>query len=205
LIIQVILKLLHPARQRLVETGLYLFWKQGYAATGMAAILAQSKVNSGSFYHFFKSKDDLLLAALQRHIETLNPTIIDPIFTTTSDPIERIFRMLSVYRQNLIATGCAYACPVGRLALEVPPERAAVHSLLSDYFDVWTAAVQRCLDDLGDRLPHPVDKATLAQFVLTVMEGGIMQARAHRNLAPFDASVQHLRNYFNLLLASAIG
>jgi hypothetical protein len=37
------------------------------------------------------------------------------------------------------------------------------------------------------------------------MEGGVMQARAHRNLAPFDASVQHLRNYFNLLLVNAIG
>ena len=80
-----------------------------------------------------------------------------------------------------------------------------MHRLISDYFDAWTAVIQRCLDGLGDRLPHPVDKATLAQFVLAVMEGGIMQARAHRNVAPFDASVQHLRNYFNLLLSSAIG
>ena len=171
----------------------------------MAEILTQSKVNSGSFYHFFKSKDDLLLAVLQQHTETLNPTILDPVFATSDDPVERIFSILNVYRQNLIATGCSYACPIGRLALEIPTEQTAVHRLLSDYFDAWTAAIQRCLDELGDRLPHPVDKATFAQFVLTVMEGGVMQTRAHRNLAPFDASVQHLRNYFNLLLASAIG
>ena len=194
-----------PTRQRLVEAALYLFWKQGYNATGMAEILAQSRVNSGSFYHFFKSKDDLLLAVLQLYIETLHPIVIDPVFATTDDPVERIFGVLSFYRQNLMATGCTYGCPIGRLALEIPPEQATVYRLLSDNFDGWTAAIQRCLDDLGDRLPHPVDKATLAQFVLTVMEGGVMQARAHRNLAPFDASVQHLRSYFNLLLASAIG
>jgi hypothetical protein len=34
-----------------------------------------------------------------------------------------------------------------------------------------------------------------------VMEGGVMQARAHRNVAPFDASVEHLREYFRLMMA----
>jgi TetR/AcrR family transcriptional regulator, transcriptional repressor for nem operon len=195
----------NKTRQRLVESALYLFWKQGYAATGMAEILSHAKVNSGSFYHFFPSKEDLLIAVLQLYVETLHPIVMDPVFTTTPDPVERIFGVLSFYRQNLIATGCTYGCPIGRLALEIPEEKAAIHRLLSDNFDGWTAAIHACLDDLGDRLPHPVDKATLAQFVLTVMEGGVMQARAHRNLAPFDASVQHLRNYFNLLMASAIG
>jgi hypothetical protein len=44
-----------------------------------------------------------------------------------------------------------------------------------------------------------MDCASLSRFVLTVMEGGVMQARAHRSLVPFDASVEHLRAYFKLL------
>jgi TetR/AcrR family transcriptional repressor of nem operon len=74
-----------------------------------------------------------------------------------------------------------------------------VHRLLSDNFDGWTAAVESCLKDAGERLPAELDRGSLAQFVLTLMEGGVMQARAHRSLAPFDASVEHLRNYFRLL------
>jgi hypothetical protein len=47
------------------------------------------------------------------------------------------------------------------------------------------------LDDhcVGNRLPADLDGKALAQFVLTTMEGGVMQARAHRSLEPFDASV----------------
>jgi len=106
---------------------------------------------------------------------------------------------LDFYRRNLIATGCTYGCPIGRLALEIPEEQFHVHKRLADNFDGWTAAIEKCLDDARDRLPADLDRKTLSQFVLTVMEGGVMQSRAHRNLAPFDASVEHLRNYFRLL------
>jgi TetR/AcrR family transcriptional repressor of nem operon len=101
----------------------------------------------------------------------------------------------------LLATGCTYGCPIGRLALEIPEEQFRVHKRLADNFDGWTAAVQKCLEDARDRLPKDVNLATLSKFVLTVMEGGVMQSRAHRAIGPFDASVKHLRGYFRLLIA----
>ena len=136
---------------------------------------------------------------LRLYAATLGPVVMDPVFAETDDPVERVFGVLGFYRRNLIATGCTYGCPIGRLALEIGEEQAAVHRLLSDNFDGWTAAVESCLKDAGERLPAELDRGSLAQFVLTVTEGGVMQARAHRSLAPFDASVEHLRNYFRLL------
>ena len=47
-------------RERLIEAARHLFWERGYAATGLAEILARAGANSGSFYHFFESKDALL-------------------------------------------------------------------------------------------------------------------------------------------------
>jgi len=38
-------------------------------------------------------------------------------------------------------------------------------------------------------------------MVLTTMEGGVLQARSHRRIEPFDQSVAQLRNYFACLLA----
>ena len=58
-------------RDRIVEAGLYLFWLQGYAATGMAEILSRAEANAGSFYHFFKTKEELLLAVLELYIQSL--------------------------------------------------------------------------------------------------------------------------------------
>jgi|SRR5579862_2286050 len=186
-------------RDRLVDAALYLFWLQGYAATGVAEILSRADVRSGSFYYFFKSKEDLLLAVLQRYIETLDLYVTGPVFAEISDPVERIFGVLEFYRRNLIRTGCTYGCPIGRLALEIPEQQKEVHRLLADNFDGWTAAIEGCLRDAQDRFPAGLDLKDLSQFVLTVMEGGVMQARAHASLAPFDASVSQLRNYFRLL------
>ena len=189
-------------RDRLVEAALYLFWMQGYAATGIAEILERANANSGSFYHFFKRKEDLLLAVLQLYIDSLDTVVVGPVLDRYADPIDRIFGILAFYRRNLIATGCTYGCPIGRLALEIPHEQTDVHRRLADNFDGWTAAVLRCLEDARDRFPAGTDLATLSKFVLTVMEGGVMQSRAHRDITPFDASVDHLRDYFRLLAAS---
>lgn len=189
-------------RERLVESALYLFWLQGYAATGIAEILERAEVNAGSFYHFFKRKEDLLLAVLQLYVESLEPVVVAPVRTLHADPIERVFGILEFYRHNLVATGCTYGCPIGRLALEIPPEQADVHRRLADNFDGWTAAVAACLGEARDRFPAGTDFDSLATFVLTVMEGGVMQARAHRALAPFDASVAHLRDYVRLLIGN---
>ncbi len=114
--------------------------------------------------------------------------------------MERVFGILEFYRRNLIATGCTYGCPIGRLALEIPEEQFRVHKRLADNFDGWTAAVEKCLEDARDRIPEGVNLKTLSRFVLTVMEGGVMQSRAHRAIEPFDASVEHLRAYFRLLM-----
>ncbi len=190
-----------PTRQRIVEAALYLFWLQGYASTGVAEILTRAKANTGSFYYFFKTKEALLLAVLEMYIQLLMPAVMNPVFSEIQDPVERIFGIMGFYRQNLLATGCTYGCPIGRLALEIPEEQFKVHKLLADNFDGWTAAVEKCLLDAKDRLPQNTDLKTLSQFVLTVMEGGVMQARAHRAIEPFDASVNHLREYFRLLVS----
>jgi TetR/AcrR family transcriptional regulator, transcriptional repressor for nem operon len=190
-----------PTRDRIVEAALYLFWLRGYTATGIAEILQRAKANSGSFYYFFKTKEELLLAVLELYIETLMPVVVQPVLSEFQDPLERVFGILEFYRRNLLATGCTYGCPIGRLALEIPEEQFRVHKRLADNFDGWTAAVEKCLEDARDRLPKDVNLATLSKFVLTVMEGGVMQSRAHRVIGPFDASVEHLRGYFRLLIA----
>jgi TetR/AcrR family transcriptional regulator, transcriptional repressor for nem operon len=187
------------SRERLVEAALYLFWLQGYASTGVAEILSRANVRSGTFYYFFKTKENLLLAVLERYVETLDLVVTGPVFAQIADPILRIFGILEFYRHNLIRTACTYGCPIGRLALEIPEQQTEVHKLLADNFDGWTAAIEGCLRDAQEQLPASLDLKELSQFVLTVMEGGVMQARAHRSLEPFDASVRQLRNYFGLL------
>jgi TetR/AcrR family transcriptional regulator, transcriptional repressor for nem operon len=194
---------LPTTRERLIHSALFLFWEWGFAGTSMSDLLAHARVNSGSFYHFFESKEALLRAVLEEYLVALRPQIVEPAFQTTNDPIERIFAILAGYRLRILSTNCQYGCPLGRLALEIDPENRPAHALIAENFRGWIGAVRECLDQAGAWLPADTDREALATFVLAVMEGGVMLSRSYRSVEPFDQAVSQLRNYFRRLSVTA--
>src|ERR1051326_4376676 len=117
-------------RDRLIDSARHLFWERGFAGTSMSELLDHAGVNSGSFYHFFESKEALLRAVLEMYLAAFRPVVIEPAFARTADPIERIFAILEGYRERILQTGCHYGCPLGRLALELDPENRPAHHLI---------------------------------------------------------------------------
>ena len=190
-----------PTRERLINSARYLFWERGFAGTSMADLLAHAEVNSGSFYHFFESKEALLREVLEGYLFALRPMVVDPAFATTSDPAERIFAILAGYRERILATDSKYGCPLGRLALEIDPENRPAHALIAQNFQGWIGAVRECVDELEPRLPRNTDLDALSTYVLAVMEGGVMLSRSYGSVDPFDRAVTQLRQHFALLLA----
>ena len=187
-------------RARVLDAAMKLFWEKGYGSTSIQDILREADVHAGSLYHFFPTKQDLLLAVLERYRDDIHPMLLDPAWKGVADPIDRVFALLARYRAALVSTDCFYGCPIGSLALELHEPDPPVRALLAANFDGWTTAIEGCLDDAGTRIPKDVSKRELASFVLTAMEGGVMQARTHRTIATFDAAVRRLRDYFDRLL-----
>lgn len=185
-------------RQRLVESARYLFWERGFAGTSMADLLAQAKVNSGSFYHFFDSKEALLREVLESYLVALRPMIVEPAYAATPEPIERIFAILEGYRERILMTDSQYGCPLGRLALEIDPENRPAHKLIAENFRGWINAVRDCLQSAP--LPAGTDIDALATYVLATMEGGVMLSRSYGSVDPFDQTVRTLREHFRLLM-----
>src|SRR5215469_5306518 len=186
-------------RTRLVLTAMQLFWEKGYGSTSVADVLKAARVNSGSLYHFFPGKQDLLLAVLDAYRDGIRPMLLEPAWRGVEDPIERIFALLARYRRSLTDTECFYGCPIGSLALELHEPDPAVRERLAANFAAWVDGIHACLVAAGDRLPADCDRRELAAFVLTTMEGGVMQARTYRSLDSFDAGVRQLRSYFDRL------
>ena len=186
-------------RTRIVMTAMELFWEKGFQSTSIADILSRSQVNSGSLYHFFPGKQDLLLAVLEAYRDGIGPMLLEPAWEGVEDPIERIFALLAKYRALIVETGCSYGCPIGSLALELHEPDPVVRERMVQNFDGWTAAIRDCLERAKERLPRDLDLQAAAEFVLTAMEGAVMQARTHRDVAFFDRAVAQLRTYFNAL------
>ena len=190
-------------RTRLVLTAMRLFWEKGYGSTSIADLLQAAKVNSGSLYHFFPGKQDLLLAVLDLYLAGIREMLLEPAWRGVTDPIERVFALLARYRRSLTDTECTYGCPIGSLALELHEPDQAVRERLAANFTAWIDAIEECLSAAGARLPAELDRRELAAFVLTSMEGGVMQARTYRRIESFDGAVRQLRAYFEQLLRTA--
>jgi TetR/AcrR family transcriptional regulator, transcriptional repressor for nem operon len=186
-------------RTRLVLAAMHLFWEKGYNSTSIADVLHTAKVNSGSLYYFFPGKSELLAAVLDAYLEGIRPMLLEPAWAGVTDPVERIFALLGRYRKSLVDTDCFYGCPIGSLALELHEPDPAVRERLANNFTAWIAAVEECLLQARARLPTDLNRRELAQFVLTTMEGGVMQARTFRDIEYFDAAVRQLRQYFKRL------
>jgi AcrR family transcriptional regulator len=189
-------------RNRILMTAMELFWEKGYNSTSVSDILSRSQVHSGSLYHFFPGKQDLLIAVLDMYLAGIDEMLLKPLWEDVTDPIERVFALLNGYRQHLVVTDCQYGCPIGYLALELHEPDPPVRERIAANFTQWVDRVETCLNDAGDRLPKTLDRRALAHFVLTTMEGAVMQARTYRTLDSFDASIGQLRSYFNALQVS---
>jgi TetR/AcrR family transcriptional repressor of nem operon len=186
-------------KARIVENAMRLFWEHGYERTAISEIIAAAGVRSGSLYHFFKTKEEVLIAVLEAYLEGLAPQVMDPAFAATPDPLERIFAVLDGYRRAILVTDFRYRCPIGSLALEMQNASESARSLVHRNFAGWRTAIARCVRDAAPVLRPEIDPDSLATFVLTVMEGGVMQATAEHAIARYDDSVSHLRAYFDLL------
>lgn len=188
-----------PTRERLVAAATELFWFRGYEATSIAEICERAQANPGSLYHFFSTKEALLGAVLDHLEERMDRDLLEPAWEGVDDPLERVFALLDAYRRALVATDLTYGCPIGGFALELREPSETVRRKIAANFDAWRAAVLACLQEAQDRFPPDTDLERLATAVLTVMEGGVMQARTFRSIEPFDAGVALLRDYIDTL------
>ena len=186
-------------RDRIVQAAMELFWRKGYGSASIADILETAKVNSGSLYYFFKGKQELLVAVLEAYRDGIGPMLLEPSWGEVEDPVDKVFTLLDTYRRLLVETDFFYGCPIGSLALELHEPDPEVRELIAANFASWTEAVKACLDQAG--LTESTDTQALAELVLIVMEGAVMQTRTYRDIGHYDRAVQQLRNYLECLQA----
>ena len=158
-------------RERIIMAAMQLFWEKGYASTSIADILKAADANSGSLYHFFPGKQDVLLAVLDAYLAGIDEMLLRPLWEGVADPIDRVFALLGGYRRLLTTTDCQYGCPIGYLALELHEPDPPVRERIAANFSQWVDRVETCLEQAGDGLPADLDRRALAHFVLTTMEG----------------------------------
>jgi len=155
-----------------------------YAAASVDELCAQAGVGKSSFYHFFPSKHDLALAALDHYWAWYQRHHLAPAFADDVPPQERVGRLfeLAYESQRAVrdATGRLSGCMVGNLALEMGAQDEAIRAKVDGILAEWAGYFERALREAADAGAAPqVDVPTAARALLAYLEGVMLLAKAH--------------------------
>ena len=174
------------ARQQLMEAVSQLIWVGSYGTTTIDDICAQAGVKKGSFYHFFKSKADLAIAAIDTDWEERRKEF-DVIFSPVVPPLERFRRVADyMFRSQKEAQkqfGRVLGCPLFALGAEVSTREKILQKKIEEILDYKRMYFETALRDAhAAGLIHCPNAKQKARMLFTYFEGLLTEARIRNDL-----------------------
>jgi TetR/AcrR family transcriptional repressor of nem operon len=177
------------ARQRLIAAARDVIYANSYEGVSVDELCAAAGVAKSSFYHFFSSKQDLVLAALESQWQWLEETVLRPIFSDHLPPQERILRffdrMLEGQRAQKQTAGHMRGCPIGNLTLEMSTQDEVIRAQVERFFQRWLSYFERVLGEAKAQgiVPATLDTVVTAQALLAYFEGVLLLAKSRNDPA----------------------
>ncbi len=187
-------------KDRVIEAAFQLIHRQGFHNTSLEDILRQSGVGKGNFYHYFKSKDDLGYAILDRLALWATDELGRKVFASGGDPVEEIFHLLDhialIQRQAM----CVGGCPLGNLALEMSDIHDGFRRRIGEILAGWRDHISEAITRAQDRgqLARNVQTQRLAEFIIAGIEGAILSARVHKDPSILDGCFDELKTHVGM-------
>jgi AcrR family transcriptional regulator len=161
-------------REQLIDTAIALFSKHGYHATGIDTILEKSGVSKKTLYRHFRSKDELILAALRKYDGLFRNSFMRQVDEKAHTPRERLLAVFDVaaewFEQNNFY-GCMFINAVGEYSDPDTPIRQVCKG--------FKGLMRRYIEDQCVALQAP-DPAALADELALLLEGATVTAQVSR-------------------------
>jgi TetR/AcrR family transcriptional repressor of nem operon len=189
------------SKTKLLNAALNVFRAKGYAATTLDDICRAAGVTKGSFFHHFKSKDDLALTTAA-HWGTMTEGLFAAApYHNFKDPLERLLGYVDFRAEILQGDVPDYTCLLGTLVQETygthPDIRAACDKGMSTHIAIITRDIEAA------RKLYAPDASWSAEsvgyFIQSVLQGAFIFAKAKQGPKVARESLAHLRRYLGLL------
>jgi len=195
------------ARTKLLDAALRVIRRKGYSATAVDDLCREAGVTKGAFFHHFKSKDDLAVAAADYWSETTGAFFEQAPFHKLPDPLERVLAYLAFRKAIVAGTVPEFTCLVGTMVQEVyetsPAIREACNRSITGHAATLVGDIAEAAAVRGIDLPEGAEG--LALHTQTVIQGGFVLAKAGNDPQIAVRSIDHLIRYVELLFGVAKG
>ncbi len=195
---------LNQSRQKILEAAIDVVRAKGYAATTVDDLCAAAGVTKGSFFHHFKSKEEMVLAAVAHWGSWTDGIFAAAPYAAAPDPRDRLFGYLDFRRALLDHTVPQFTCLMGTLVQETYDTHPDVRATCDRGMSSHVAALTRDIE--AARLQYAPDAAWTAEsvgyFIQAVLQGSFIFAKAKQNAEVARGNLAHLRRYLESLLGS---
>ncbi len=173
------------ARDRLLDSALELISSRSYNDVGVQELCRHSGVKKGSFYHFFESKRDLVLAVLDRQAEHQDEEL-RRLFESELEPLEKIRLFIdSAVQKNRECKGrrgSMAGCCFGNLAVEMSTLDVAIRDRLNQIFEQRVAYIRGALAEAIESGSLPkLDPDPLAHAFIAFLQGSVAMAKTRND------------------------
>ena len=189
------------ARAKLLDAALSAIRRKGFAATTLDELCAAAGVTKGAFFHHFKSKEELGVAAADHWSETTGALFAAAPYHDHADPLDRVIGYVA-FRKDLLQGGVPdFTCLVGTMVQETyetaPAIRDACDRSISGHAATLEADIEAAM---RDRNMSPAWTAeSLALHTQAVLQGAFILAKAKGGPEIAADSIDHLLRYLKLL------
>jgi TetR/AcrR family transcriptional repressor of nem operon len=189
------------AREKLLDASFVLIRKKGYSATSVDELCAQAGVTKGAFFHHFRSKDALAVAAANRWSELSSAFFRTAPYQKHRDPLDRLLSYLDFRKSLLKGEAAEFSCLAGTMVQEVYGTHAEIREACDASINGHVATLEL---DIAEAMKLYGVRAkwsaqSLALYTQTVLQGAFILAKAKGGPDVAVASIDHLRRYIELL------
>jgi AcrR family transcriptional regulator len=168
------------SRERIVAHAADLFAERGVATTSLDDVLAAAGAGKGQFYHYFRSRDDLVAAAVGLRCGQVLAELGVALGSVAS--MAELTQALTGFVRQFEQMGLP-GCPIGTLATQVVGQNEGARLHAAAAFDAWEQLVADALARIRERgeLRPDASPGQLATALLASLEGGMMLSMTRRD------------------------
>jgi TetR/AcrR family transcriptional repressor of nem operon len=187
----------HESKIKLLDAALNAIRAKGYSATTVDDICHAAGVTKGSFFHHFRTKDDLALTAAAHWSQMTEGFFAGAPYRRLADPLDRLLGYVD-FRVGLLSGELPdYTCFLGTLLQETyathPDIRAACERGLATHVDTLASNIEAAKRLYAPGAPWSAE--SLGVFIQTVLQGAFILAKAKQGPEVARDSLAHLRRY----------
>ncbi len=173
-------------KQHILEKGAQLIHLNGFNNTSINDIVSAAEVPKGSFYNYFKSKEDYGLELLDFYESFFNEKVKTSLMNKTLPPLKRLKIFLTDFEDFYARADCSLGCPIGNFAEEMSDLNEAIRGKVVTKLENMKNKIKTVLDDAVIENEIEVTSKTedLANFIVNSWEGAVLRMKADKCVEP---------------------